>query len=103
MTTTPYLEPKETAKETSATVKHETVLVGLYGTSASPESERRHGQNPLSFNAVPSIEELVADQGVPLSTSFDDLLGKSWPADQSVDDFLEARRRWRREGLDADA
>ncbi len=102
MTIPRFLEPKETARQTSAT-RNRTVHVGLYDTSASPESERRREQNPLSFYALPSIERLAFDQGVPPTTKFEDLLGKSWPEDQSVEDFFEARRRWRRERRHPDA
>jgi hypothetical protein len=48
------------------------------------------------------MERLALDQGVPPTTKFDDLLGKSWPEDERVEDFFEARRRWRREGRDSD-
>lgn len=102
MTPTKFLEPKETAKQTSAT-RNKTVHVGLYDTFASPESEHQRGQNPLSFYALPSIERLALDQGVPPTTKFEDLLGKSWPEDQSVEDFFEARRRWRRERRNPDS
>ncbi len=103
MTATKFLKPRDTARETGAKVSNETVRMGLYDVSASPESEHRRGRNPLSFNALPSIERLAVDQGVPPSTTFDDLLGKSWPEDESVEDFFEARRRWRRERHDSDA
>jgi hypothetical protein len=102
MTTPQFLEPKKTAKQTSAT-RNRTVHVGLYDTFASPESEHQSEQNPLSFYALPSIERLALDQGVPPTTQFEDLLGKSWPENQSVEDFFEARRRWRRERRDLDA
>lgn len=102
MTTQQSLKPKETARQTSAT-RNKTVYVGLYDTFASPESERQREQNPLSFYALPSIERLALDQGVPPTTKFEDLLGKSWPEDQGVEDFFEARRRWRRERRGPDA
>jgi hypothetical protein len=98
-----FLKPSETARETGAKMSRETVYIGLYDVSASPESAQRGERNPLSFNALPSIERLAVDQGVPRATKFEDLLGKSWPEDESVEDFFEARRRWRREGRDSDA
>jgi hypothetical protein len=103
MTTTRFLKPEKAAKETAAEQRNEFVHMGLYDADASPESERRRESNPLSFNALPSIERLALDQGVPPTTKFEDLLGSSWPEDESVDDFLEARRRWRLEGRDSDA
>ncbi len=102
MTTTRFLEPKETAKETGADVSSETVHMGLYGASASPESERRRITTSMDFYSLPDVEALARKQGVPSNTKFEDLLGDFWPEDQSVEDFLEARRRWRREGRSAD-
>ena len=100
---TKFLQPTEIAKETGARISNEIVHMGLHDASASPDSERQREGSPLSFNALPSIERLALDQGVPPTTTFDDLLGKSWPEDESVEDFFEARRRWRREGRNSDA
>jgi hypothetical protein len=55
-----------------------------------------------AFDVVPELEELADAQGVSPVDNFDDLLGDFWPEDESVDDFLEARERWRREGQDSD-
>ena len=97
------LNPAETARVTGAAKSGETVHVSLYDVSASPETAHSARTNPLSFDALPSIERLAADQGVPPTTTFDDLLGSFWPEDESVEDFFEARRRWRHEGLDSGA
>ena len=102
MTPTQFLEPKETAKETGATVRNETVHMGLYDAFASPESERRYTPASINFDSLPDIEVLARVQGVSSNTKFEDLLGDFWPEDQSVEDFLEARRRWRREGRNSD-
>jgi hypothetical protein len=102
MTTQPFLKPKETAKETSATVRNETVHMGLYGSSASRESERRHIAASMDFDSIPDIEALARQQGVSSNVKFEDLLGDFWPEDQSVEDFLAARERWRREGRNSD-
>lgn len=99
MTEAGYFKPRLSHTEPSS----EVATVAVRHSFASPESERHHRNNPLSFNAVPSIERLASDQGVPPTTKFDDLLGNLWPEDKSVEDFLEARRRWRREGRDSDA
>jgi hypothetical protein len=48
-----------------------------------------------------SAEELIAlarQQGAKPAERFEDLLGDFWPEDESVDDFLEARRQWQWEG-----
>jgi hypothetical protein len=87
----------------------------------------RHGQKPQEFartvleerltgltaSASPDLESLFADlprrtpeevqaflraQGATPVERFEDLLGDFWPAGESVDEFLEARRRWQREG-----
>jgi plasmid stability protein len=53
-----------------------------------------------------SPEELLAlarDQGVGPVTRFEDLLGDFWPEEESVDLFLEARKRWQWEGQEGSA
>jgi hypothetical protein len=102
MTTTPFLKPKETAKETGATVRNKTVHMGLYDSSASPESERRHTAVSMDFDSMPDIEALAREQGVSSNAKFEDLLGDFWPEGQGVEDFLAARERWRREGRNSD-
>jgi hypothetical protein len=67
----------------------------------------------LSTGASEAIEALFADlpqatpeevqaflraQGAKPIERFEDLLGDFWPEDESVDDFLEARRQWQKEG-----
>jgi hypothetical protein len=45
----------------------------------------------------PSIEELIAAQGTtPILDAREELFGKAWPEDESIDDFLSALREWRR-------
>ncbi len=49
-----------------------------------------------------STDELLAlarAQGVKPVTEPEQLLGGFWPEGESVDDFLEARRQWQREGV----
>ena len=43
----------------------------------------------------PSVDELVAAQGVKFPRDPQDLIGDFWPEDESVDDFLAAMREWR--------
>lgn len=92
------LEPTKTAKETGARVSNETVYMGLRDVSASPQSERRYTRATWSFDAMPDVEALAREQGVPSNAKFEDLLGDFWPEDRGVEDFFEARKRWRREG-----
>ena len=99
MTEAGYFKPRLSHTEPSS----EVATVAVRHSFASPEAERQHRHNPLSFNAVRSLETLAADQGVPPTTQFGDLLGNLWAEDKRVEDFLEARRRWRREGRDSDA
>lgn len=98
MIPTKFLEPTEVAKTTGAKKSNERVYLRLYDVSASPESERRHTRTTWSFDMVPDVEALAREQGVSSNTKFEDLLGDFWPEDQSVEDFFEARKRWRREG-----
>ncbi len=102
MTTTRYLEPKKTAKETAAEQNGEAVHMGLYDADASPESTRRRMAPSTDFDSLPDIEALARAQGVSSNTRFEELLGDFWPDDQSVEDFLAARERWRREGCNSD-
>jgi len=43
----------------------------------------------------PTIEELIADQGVSFPLDPNELLGDFWPEEESIDDFLAALREWR--------
>jgi len=44
------------------------------------------------------VVTLAEEQGVQPVQSLDDLWGDFWPEDESVDEFIETVRRWRREG-----
>ena len=43
----------------------------------------------------PTTEELITAQGLTFPRDPRDLLGKFWPEDESIDDFLSALREWR--------
>ncbi len=43
----------------------------------------------------PTVEELIEAQGLTFPRDPRDLLGDFWPEEESVDDFLAARREWR--------
>jgi hypothetical protein len=43
----------------------------------------------------PAIDELAARQGVVFPRDPRELLGDSWPEEESIDDFLSALRKWR--------
>jgi hypothetical protein len=43
----------------------------------------------------PTIEELVAEQGVVFPRDPHDLFGEAWPEEESKDDFLRTLREWR--------
>ena len=55
MTEAGYFKPRLSHTEPSS----EVATVAVRHSFASPESERHHRNNPLSFNAVPSIERLA--------------------------------------------
>jgi hypothetical protein len=42
----------------------------------------------------PTIDELVAAQGVVFPRDPSELLGDFWPEEESIDDFLSAMREW---------
>lgn len=76
-------------------------IVGLVFVKSN--TPKRRDTSSTSFDARPALEQLAKEQGAPLAVDFDDLLGDFWPEDESVDDFLAARERWRREGRDPDS
>ncbi len=43
----------------------------------------------------PTIDELVAEQGVIFPREPRELLGDFWPEDESIEDFLRELRGWR--------
>ena len=43
----------------------------------------------------PTMEELIATQGLTFPRDPQDLLGDFWPEEESIDDFLSAIREWR--------
>jgi hypothetical protein len=43
----------------------------------------------------PTTEELIAAQGLTFPRDPRELLGDFWPAEESIDDFLNAMHEWR--------
>ncbi len=43
----------------------------------------------------PTVDELIAAQGLSFPRDPNDLLGNFWPEEESRDDFLTALREWR--------
>jgi hypothetical protein len=93
---------KEAARRGQTTSEYARMVLEQ-GLASRPAS--RSGEEALTdlFAGIPrcSPEDLIAlarEQGVMPVERFEDLLGDFWPEDESVDDFLEARRRWQREG-----
>jgi hypothetical protein len=43
----------------------------------------------------PTIDELIAEQGVVFPRHPRDLLGNFWPEEESIDDFLRDMHEWR--------
>ena len=55
---------------------------------------------PEQKEAWERLLKLAEEQGVkPMTQEVLDAMGSVWPEDESVDDFLEARERWRNECL----
>lgn len=48
-----------------------------------------------------ALVALAREQGVGPVTRFEDLLGDFWPEEESVDLFLETRKRWQQEGQES--
>lgn len=53
-----------------------------------------------SFWTDTTIDELAKMQGVTPIRSIDNLWGDFWPEDESVDDFIDTIRLWRREAVE---
>jgi hypothetical protein len=52
-----------------------------------PEKHIREGH--------PSVEKLIAEQGISFPRDPQDLLGDFWPEEETADEFLAALREWR--------
>lgn len=62
-----------------------------------PESTPDGGAASVGYAASghPSVEELMAEQGVGPITDVSVLHGDFWPEEESIEDFLEALHEWR--------
>jgi hypothetical protein len=76
-------------------------VVGLVFVKSNTPKRQQRGAT--SFDDRPDLEQLAREQGAPVTADFNKLLGDFWPDDESVDEFLAARERWRREGRDTDS
>jgi hypothetical protein len=55
--------------------------------------------DPLTnFDASPTLEELIAQQGKGPVTDLAALHGDFWPEDERIEDFLAALHEWRGHG-----
>ncbi len=59
-------------------------------------AQRAHARQPF-FGATRTIEELAAEQGASPMMSVEELRAHFWPDEESVDDFVNRLREWRRE------
>jgi hypothetical protein len=48
-----------------------------------------------SFDADPSLDEIISQQGKGPITDLSMLHGDFWPEDESIEDFLAALQEWR--------
>jgi len=53
------------------------------------------GDPRYNFEANPSLDELIAQQGKGPITDVSVLHGNFWPEEESIEDFLEALYEWR--------
>ena len=74
------------------------------GAGAEERLARRMGPAIMSgrefFSQTPTrdLAEIAKEQGVRPVSSIDELAGDFWPEEESIDEFLETVRNWRREG-----
>jgi hypothetical protein len=48
-----------------------------------------------NFDADPSLDEIIAQQGKSPITDLSELHGDFWPEEESIEDFLAALHEWR--------
>jgi plasmid stability protein len=97
---------EEEAAQHGQTVSEYARMVLEQGLTPRPASRPDEEALTDLFAGIPrrSAEDLIAlarEQGVKPVERFEDLLGDFWPEDESVDEFLEARRRWQWEGMNS--
>lgn len=57
-------------------------------------------RTPEQREALARLLKLAEEQGVKILTREDlDAMASVWPGDESVDEFLDAREKWRSEAL----
>ena len=49
----------------------------------------------LNFNADPSLDEIIAQQGKGPTGDLSELRGDFWPEEEAIEDFLAALHEWR--------
>jgi hypothetical protein len=69
------------------------------GASVDGDAARNELLAGIRRRTVEELAEMARGQGARPVERFDDLLGDFWPEDESVDEFIEARRCWQWEGV----
>ncbi|HST19945.1 MAG TPA: hypothetical protein VLR90_02435 [Blastocatellia bacterium] len=74
------------------------------GNITKDESEEVAGElSPEQIQAQAKLRKMIQDRGIkPLTAEQLRAMGDVWPEDESVDDFLAAREKWRQESLHRD-
>jgi hypothetical protein len=74
------------------------------GNITKDESEEVAGElSPEQIKAQAKLRKMIQDRGIkPLTAEQLRAMGDVWPEDESVDDFLAAREKWRQESLHRD-
>jgi hypothetical protein len=84
------------ASETQIVSVDAVELVGFDDSvSATRQPVDRYGR---TFWQSPSLEQLVAEQGVTPVQDIDELVGEFWPDDEDPDEFITWLREQRRQG-----
>ena len=66
----------------------------LYSKCGEPQMDRSNDPRQ-NFDADPSLDEIIAQQGKGPITGFSVLHGDFWPEEESIEDFLVALHEWR--------
>jgi len=59
------------------------------------QKDKQSLEQKYATKGHPSIEELIADQGLVFPRDPKELLGDFWPEDEPIEDFLAALDEWR--------
>ncbi|MBI1789344.1 MAG: hypothetical protein HYR60_17555 [Acidobacteria bacterium] len=71
------------------------LIGGVVGAHRARPKMDRANDPRYNFDADPSLDEIIAQQGKGPITDLSVLHGDFWPEEESIEDFLAALHEWR--------